>query len=757
MSYNFSIVLNINSKVIEELYNNGSLIGKNLSYEEYSKKLSYIKQFDDETIERIYKSLINFNSNKEDFSFQTTFGFKNGDSAIYNVVGSLITDNKYKILMQKKSKNVKRNFDDLTKLYNISMFKDRLTLDIKDNKRFLFMLIDVDDFKKINDIFGFMFGDILLVRLAAELKFVMGPNGYVGRVSGDQFVAYKYINNTDLESVAKECALFRNSVTNMSKANVAKAKITATIGAVIFPEQTKDIDDLFLKANKALERGKNKGKNCYVIYSPLCEYNNYKIELPKEAIVDTPITDFGEIVSGVFELLNTSNDLENAIYECFILIASFFQLDRISMTYSVETNINHNNSVTIEWTNPFYPELKGLLSEKYDKYDFNELKTEFDKVKKDGMLKINQINSKKDLGYVYDRLKEVKTEAIFMNDLVYLGKTFGVIRYEKCFVDRFWDIKDTSPLYIITRMISMAIYKKAEQLKLERMITYDNLTGLFNYSKWRDEIDSFITKEKRYPNFAIVALSVLNFSKITAKYGANIGENILIKIAEALNQNINNNYIYCRTNDDKFMIFIANQNREEIENYLNNIQNYVSNQFDNIDIIILFGINIHRNLETINDCIDYANLALKNTNNLRNISYFEDDLIERMQYKQDIESHMKEALDKNEFVLFLQPKFDSITNEMIGAEALTRWNYYFGKILFPNDFIPIFEENGFVNELDYVVFENVCIFLRKCIDSGYKPIKISVNVSRSKKDFNSYLNRLNEIRKKYNVEAKYES
>ena len=751
----FSIIINVNTKTIEELYDNNNLIAKNLSYEQYCEKISEIKKFDTETLDRIYKSLNNFNSNKEDFSFQTTFSFTNGETAIYYVIVTLIAENRYNILMQRKSKNIKRNFDDLTKLYNLSMFKDRLALDIKANRKLLFMIIDVDNFTMINKTFGFMFGDIVLVRLAAALKNVMSENGYVGRIIGDQFAAYKYIDNADMDYIAKECAMFRNSITDISKTNVAKAKITATMGAVIYPDQAKDMDDIFLKANKALARGKYKGKNCYVIYSQLCEDVKYKIEVPKEDVVDSPITDSGEIVASVFEILNASNDIEKSIYECFILVASFFQLDRITMTYSIETNINHTNHVNIEWTNPFYPELKGLLSEKYNNYDFTELKTEFDKVMKDGMLKINQIDSKKDLGYVYDRLKEVKTQAIFMNNLVYLGKTFGVIRYEKCFIDRFWDIKDTSPLYIITRMLSMAIYKKAEQANLERMITYDKITGLFNYSKWRDEIDTFILNESRYPNFAIVSSCVLNYSKIVAKYGISAGDDILLKIAEALNVNINNDYICCRVNDDKFMIFIANKTRNEIENFINEIENYVSKQFDNINIILLFGINIHRNLETINDCIDYANLALKNSNNLHNISYFEDDLIERMQYKLDIESHMKEALEKNEFMLFLQPKIDSITNEIVGAEALTRWNYYFEKILFPNDFIPIFEENGFVNDLDYVVFENVCIFLRKCIDSGYKPLKISVNISRSKKDFNEYLNRLNVIRKKYNIEAKY--
>ena len=82
---------------------------------------------------------------------------------------------------------------------------------------------------------------------------------------------------------------------------------------------------------------------------------------------------------------------------------------------------------------------------------------------------------------------------------------------------------------------------------------------------------------------------------------------------------------------------------------------------------------------------------------------------------------------------------------------MTRWHFNHEKLLFPNDFIPIFEENGFIEELDYKVFENVCIFQRKIIDSNRRPVPISVNVSRYITDYKKYINRINEIRNKYEI------
>ena len=113
---------------------------------------------------------------------------------------------------------------------------------------------------------------------------------------------------------------------------------------------------------------------------------------------------------------------------------------------------------------------------------------------------------------------------------------------------------------------------------------------------------------------------------------------------------------------------------------------------------------------------------------------------------------MYKAKEDDEFLLYLQPKFNTNTGEVVGAEALTRWNYKHEKILTPNIFIPLFEQNGFIKELDYLVFENVCKFQRKTIDEGLNPVKISVNVSRYQADFDAYIATIDGIRKKYSID-----
>ena len=76
-------------------------------------------------------------------------------------------------------------------------------------------------------------------------------------------------------------------------------------------------------------------------------------------------------------------------------------------------------------------------------------------------------------------------------------------------------------------------------------------------------------------------------------------------------------------------------------------------------------------------------------------------------------------------------------------------------MIYPDIFIPLFEENGFIKELDLHVFENVCIFQRNVLDQGLEPVTISVNLSMYQTNLDEYFNKIDEIRNKYNIPAKY--
>ena len=82
---------------------------------------------------------------------------------------------------------------------------------------------------------------------------------------------------------------------------------------------------------------------------------------------------------------------------------------------------------------------------------------------------------------------------------------------------------------------------------------------------------------------------------------------------------------------------------------------------------------------------------------------------------------MHQALQNKEFKMFLQPKFNLKNDELVGAEALVRWQKPDGTYRYPNEFIPLFESNGFCIKLDTFMIEQACEQLRKWMDDGLKP------------------------------------
>jgi EAL domain-containing protein (putative c-di-GMP-specific phosphodiesterase class I) len=148
---------------------------------------------------------------------------------------------------------------------------------------------------------------------------------------------------------------------------------------------------------------------------------------------------------------------------------------------------------------------------------------------------------------------------------------------------------------------------------------------------------------------------------------------------------------------------------------------------------IYFGVYyITDQKDSIDRMGDFASIA-KNTvkeNNDGIISFFDDNARGKLLAEEEIEKNMYDALKNNEFIMYLQPKYRAKEETVSGAEALVRWHNQDGKMVTPGNFIPVFEKNGFILELDIYMIRKVCKQLRIWLDKGYHPLPISVNVSR---------------------------
>ena len=113
------------------------------------------------------------------------------------------------------------------------------------------------------------------------------------------------------------------------------------------------------------------------------------------------------------------------------------------------------------------------------------------------------------------------------------------------------------------------------------------------------------------------------------------------------------------------------------------------------------------------------------------IAFFGDKLVEDEKWIDLVTEHQKDALEKEEFKVYYQPKYDPRTNEQLGAEALIRWVSDEIGFVPPGRFIPIFENSGFITEIDHYMLAHVARDQKKWLDEGRKCVPVSVNVSRA--------------------------
>ena len=139
---------------------------------------------------------------------------------------------------------------------------------VKDNVPFAMCMMDLDNFKYINDSYGHKAGDICLKNIADGLIKVIGDGGLVGRFGGDEFIILYLKSNQyeDIHALFEKTYGDNGAVRKFMYIENVRVFITATTGSASFPKDATDYNELFLKMDKALYRGKSKGRNCYIIY-----------------------------------------------------------------------------------------------------------------------------------------------------------------------------------------------------------------------------------------------------------------------------------------------------------------------------------------------------------------------------------------------------------------------------------------------------------------------------------------------------------
>lgn len=316
-------------------------------------------------------------------------------------------------------------------------------------------------------------------------------------------------------------------------------------------------------------------------------------------------------------------------------------------------------------------------------------------------------------------------------------------------------------MFVITILSNTAVREvKNEINEIKKMQDFDALTGSPNGIKFSRDCDQTL-KENRDHRYAISIFDINKFKAINDLFGRQVGNEILTAIAQILKKHIRDDELFSRMATDNFSILMKYETYREftlrIENLIHEINGY-SNQFV---VSISLGIYLigddDRELD-VNALSDRANMAKCSIKDNSQVSYafYDEAMRQLMIIENSIENRMELALKNNEFEVYLQPKYLFSDEKIIGAEALVRWNDPVNGMLPPNDFIPLFERNGFVKKIDTYMFEEVCKLLDKWKNemNQLADIIISVNFSRLHLDNLLLPEELSEITSRYQIDPK---
>lgn len=233
-------------------------------------------------------------------------------------------------------------------------------------------------------------------------------------------------------------------------------------------------------------------------------------------------------------------------------------------------------------------------------------------------------------------------------------------------------------------------------------------------------------------SIACIQFDISRFKIINDIYGERMGDQILQFIKDNLAEICNETQYYLNLRSDVFVVLSEFQHESELDELIRQIQ-IRCKMFKNIKLTYSIGVYIVNDRKMdLRQIEDRAAMARKKAkgNMMNNVLYYQEEFKEMLYIRNFIEESLPSAIDEKQFQMYLQPKYSIVQNHIVGAEALVRWQHPDRGMIYPNEFIPVIEENGYIKKVDYYIWKEACNFLKRCEQAGIKNCPVSVNVSR---------------------------
>lgn len=301
---------------------------------------------------------------------------------------------------------------------------------------------------------------------------------------------------------------------------------------------------------------------------------------------------------------------------------------------------------------------------------------------------------------------------------------------------------------------------KQNTRRLIKIAYHDPCTDAYNRVHFMEKANAALEASRSYTG---IEMNIRQFKFINEIFGRAQANRLLIHVKDVLGEKLGEGEFFGRDSADRFLILMRGTDQEEIRRRLLEIMESVGDFAKlkrlNYRIRLYCGAAFADSMEKVPELSASETLFLRTSFALKtardghqNNIWFYNTAVHKDEIMQNyVETHMEQALNDGEFKLYLQPKKDLHSGKFGSAEALVRWQTADGTMIFPNQFIPLFEQNGFCVRLDLYMLEQVFCQIREWMDAGVDPIPISVNQSKLLFYEEDYMQNLDHLIEKYKI------
>ncbi|MGM0396265.1 MAG: bifunctional diguanylate cyclase/phosphodiesterase [Bacillota bacterium] len=278
--------------------------------------------------------------------------------------------------------------------------------------------------------------------------------------------------------------------------------------------------------------------------------------------------------------------------------------------------------------------------------------------------------------------------------------------------------------------------RKNMEYKLQRLAYFDPLTEMSNKEKLREDTEILLSDDNNTHSFALVYLDIDNFKLINDTMGHVAGDELIRHIGNTMTQTISEDEKVYRFGGDEYMILVEKASEDILSEKINALMEKIRTPWhynnQTFHISASAGIAIYpchgKDYEQLMQNADTA-LSLAKEEGKNKYVIYDREMGEKAWKHVQLNNDLRNALERDEFELYYQPQIKLSTGEVLGMEALIRWNHPTKGRVSPADFIPFSEQTGQIDKIEEWVIDTACKQSKSWFNSGYENLSTSINIS----------------------------